>query len=171
MLKRSLVLAMLVLFLFVWACRADESREAGFDYYAAGRPQSLPFHNASIGENKLRIMIARTPVEKASGLMFFRELAPNQGMLFCYDQPQIMTFWMKNTVLYLDILFLDEDFRIVDIIESMVPGVGVRDEDLPRYRSRYPAQYALELPAGAVASMSISPGDRLKIPLPLVFGR
>ncbi len=130
--------------------------------------QELPWVDVRLGETPLRVMIARTEQEKRTGLMFRRRLAPDEGMLFVYDSPHQMTFWMKNTLLPLDLVFFGPDLTVTEFIEGMVPGVGRSDDELPRYTSTGPAQYALELASGSVRRLGITPGLSLEIPLTLL---
>lgn len=134
-----------------------------------GRAQELPFETAQLGSHTLRLMIARTGEQKQTGLMFRETLAVDEGMLFVYDEPVEMQFWMKNTRLPLDIVFFSPDLTVTEFIAGMVPGFGVPEANLPRYSTQGKAQYALELASGAISLLNIRPGDRLKIPLPLLF--
>ncbi len=102
------------------------------------------------------------------GLMFRTDLGTDSGMLFCYNSPQPMVFWMKNTRIPLDIVFFDPDLRIVDWIEGMKPGYGLPEVQLPRYAAKVPAQYALELASGSIKARGLALGDRLIVPLPLL---
>lgn len=129
-------------------------------------PQELGWVEVRLGDHPLRIMIARTEEQKQKGLMFRRSLGEDEGMLFVYDTPHRMTFWMKNTWLPLDLVFFSEDLEVTDLIEGMVPGVGIPDADLPRYTSAGEAQYALELASGSVRRLAVTPGTRLQVPLP-----
>ena len=132
-------------------------------------PQVLQWHPARLGSATLRLMIARSSVEKAKGLMFRPSLNPDEGMLFCYSQPQPMVFWMKNTLIPLDVIFFDRTLTICDKIEGMKPGNGLPDHLLPRYPCKTDAQYALELPVGSIKRLEIRHGMTLEISLPLLF--
>ena len=91
--------------------------------------------------------VADTAMERARGLMDRESLPTDAAMLFVYDQELTLTFWMKNTLIPLDILFLDALGSIVDI-QAMVPEPGVIDSKLKRYKSTKPAQHAIEMNAG-----------------------
>jgi uncharacterized membrane protein (UPF0127 family) len=134
-----------------------------------GKPQSLSEGKAVLAGQQLAVMLARSNNEKAQGLMFFDKLANDKGMLFIYNSPRIMSFWMKNTRIPLDLVFFNADLAISGWIEGMQPGIGIADHFLPRYTSNEPAQYALELNHGSVASMGLKLGDRLEIPLTLLY--
>lgn len=105
------------------------------------------------------IEIARTPAERRQGLMFREELARDQGMLFDFGQEQRVSFWMKNTPLPLDLLFIDATGRIVALHEQAVPF----SEEL--ILSGQPVQYVLEILGGTAKERGIRIGDRLGRPL------
>ncbi|MBI3772824.1 MAG: DUF192 domain-containing protein [Gammaproteobacteria bacterium] len=106
------------------------------------------------------VELAETPDEHATGLMNRTQLAPNHGMLFVYAGPYQVSFWMKNTLLALDILFFDADGRLLETYLDIQP---CRQTSCPRYQSHFPIQYALELPAGSVGNFGIHKGDQFKI--------
>jgi uncharacterized membrane protein (UPF0127 family) len=104
-----------------------------------------------------RCELARTPPEHEKGLMFRKELAPDTGMIFVFDRPFVQTFWMKNTLIPLDMVFIGADRRIVGIVENAEPltltGRGVRD----------PSQFVLEIGGGVAAKMGIQAGQRVEL--------
>ena len=69
-------------------------------------PQKLTSVNATLGNNPLKLMLARTNYERAKGLMFYEEIASSTGMLFVFNEPHKMSFWMMNTRIPLDLIFL-----------------------------------------------------------------
>lgn len=95
--------------------------------------------------------------EQAIGLMYRTELAWDSGMLFVFSDEKQRVFWMKNTKIPLDIIFVDESGMIVDIKENFEPCVV---DDCEKYYS-LPALYALEVNAGFVAENEIGVGDSL----------
>jgi hypothetical protein len=111
------------------------------------------------GADTVRAEVARTPDERARGLMYREDLPAGTGMLFVFPENDIRSFWMQNTYLALDIAFLDPSFRVVDI-QQMEP----ESEDF--HRSRAPAMYALEVPQGWFAEQGILVGDQAEV----VFG-
>jgi len=104
---------------------------------------------------KLTLELAVTQEETAQGLMFRPRLAPDRGMLFIFEQERIPSFWMKNTLIPLDIVFLDPAGRVVDISADARPCQG---EPCPQYRPRTPALAVLEINSGAAASHGVVPG-------------
>ena len=69
----------------------------------------------------------------------------------------------------LDIVFLSANLTVNESIKGMVPGYGIPENKLPIYKADQPAQYALELASGSVVGLGIKPGDKLAVPLPLLF--
>ena len=96
--------------------------------------------------------------EFARGLMFRTHLPWNAGMLFAYDDEETRRFWMKNTLIPLDMVFFDSSSKIIDIKENVPP---CKQEECPTYPSKEPAQYVLEVNAGFVQEKGIKLGDRL----------
>lgn len=101
------------------------------------------------------IEIAATRAEKTRGLMWRRHLSQNAGMLFVFDSPAEQQFWMRHTYLPLDIVFIDEKKRVLNIARSTQP---LSDS---RYTSEGPAQFVLEVNAGFCQKYRIEPGDRV----------
>lgn len=118
----------------------------------AGAQMLLPL---TIGANALRVEIADTDQARQAGLMNRDKLPEEQGMLFVYDQPRRLSFWMKNTRIPLDIAFIDADGIIVQI-ESMQPY------DESHWVSDEPARYALEVNQGWFDRRRVKVGDRVK---------
>lgn len=96
--------------------------------------------------------------EFARGLMFRKHLPWNAGMLFAFDDEGTRRFWMKNTLIPLDMVFFDSSSKIIDIKENVPP---CKQEECPTYPSKEPAQYVLEVNAGFVQEKGIKLGDRL----------
>jgi uncharacterized membrane protein (UPF0127 family) len=101
--------------------------------------------------------IASTPQKRSEGLMNRAELPDDKGMLFVYETPQNLSFWMKNTLIPLDIIFLDET-RVVINIESADIEPDVSDKDLKRYNSTSPAQFVVEINQGLSTLYGIDEG-------------
>jgi hypothetical protein len=100
---------------------------------------------------------ADSPRKRAQGFMFVpeTEVRPDQAMIFPYDPPQYVAMWMKNTLLPLDMLFVDRRGCIVNIIERAKPG------SLAQIGSGAPVALVVELKAGIVAQSGIRTGDRV----------
>lgn len=125
----------------------------------------LPYSRTNVtiisGRNKTSVIaeIADNPITQARGLMFRSSLPEGQGMLFIFGSDEPRSFWMKNTLIPLDLIFAKSDGTIVDIKENFEP---CNDFDCPRYVSK-PAAYVLEVNAGFVKEHKIAAGDRMKI--------
>ncbi len=102
------------------------------------------------------IEVARTPHQKAMGLMFRRELKPLRGMLFPYDGNEPVTMWMKNTYIPLDMLFIKKSGEI-HRIEKMTEPFSERI-----IRSGEPVAAVLEITGGDAERLGIKPGDRVR---------
>jgi uncharacterized protein len=102
------------------------------------------------------VEVAATGPQQSRGLMFRTELAGNEGMIFPYKVPQMLGFWMKNTPLPLDIIFIDEDGRIINIAAETTPY------SLDSVYSERPAMAVLELAGGRAAELGIKPGDKVE---------
>jgi len=103
------------------------------------------------------IEIADDRDKRAQGLMFRYKMEPNQGMIFVFDTSEILSFWMKNTFISLDMLFINEDFEIIQIHENAFP---LSEEPI---RSNYPAKYVLEILGGVSARKGINVGDVVRL--------
>jgi len=100
------------------------------------------------------IELADTQEERAQGMMYRQSLGGLQGMLFLFDETRPQSFWMKNTYVPLDIIFLDEENRIVDMYQNAEP------KSEKSIRSRRPARNVLEVNAGFCRAYNIGPGMR-----------
>jgi hypothetical protein len=105
--------------------------------------------------HRFTVELARTVAERAQGLMFRERLAPDRGMLFLYERDRVITMWMKNTLIPLDMLFLDARGRVVAIHERAVPG------SLRPISSGVRARAVLEVAGGTAARIGLRPGDRV----------
>ena len=104
---------------------------------------------------KFNVEFARSEAEKATGLMFRERLADDEGMLFMWNTSSLRQFWMKNTLINLDILFIDSDYRVVHIEKSAKKGSS------RIFSSIFPVKYVLEINAGQSQLRKITPGALL----------
>lgn len=102
-----------------------------------------------------RVELAKTSYEQAKGLMFRTEMGANEGMIFPMEPPRDAAFWMKNTVIPLDIIFIGTDRRILNIAANAVP---YSETPLP---SAGLTSGVLELNGGRAAELGIAPGDKV----------
>jgi uncharacterized membrane protein (UPF0127 family) len=110
------------------------------------------------GSFLLNAWIAADAESRSRGLMHVRELPPGGGMLFVYEAPQFASFWMKDTYLSLDLIFIAPDGTVVNIVPNATPL------SLEPILSDAPVRYALELVAGSAARMGLKAGDRISSP-------
>jgi uncharacterized membrane protein (UPF0127 family) len=126
---------------------------------SAGWLPAAELHPLEIASKKgvhvFAVELASTPEEQAKGLMFRRELPEGQGMLFDFHREQPTSFWMKNTYIPLDMIFIRGDGRILRIAENTVP----LSEAL--VSSGGPVRAVLEVNAGTARKLGIAPGDRV----------
>lgn len=125
---------------------------------AAGQPQSLPLTPLVIERQSgepvsLQVEVARSAWEQAIGLMHRQSLADNRGMLFYFDEPKEAVFWMHNTYIPLDLLFVATDGSVFRIISNAKPL------SLDFLRSDGPAQAVLEIRGGLAGELGLRPGD------------
>jgi uncharacterized protein len=107
------------------------------------------------GTRHFRVEVARTPAEQARGLMFRTAMGPDEGMLFPYSQPQILSFWMRNTVISLDLIFIGPDRRVINVAANAVPYSEAS------IVSDAPAIAVLELNGGRARELGIVAGSRV----------
>jgi len=108
--------------------------------------RAIPFH----------VELARTEPERNRGLMYRASLAPDAGMLFLFDRPAQLTFWMKNTLIPLDMIFIGADRRIVGIVENAEP------QTLTSRRVEGLSQYVLEINGGFAAKLGLTAGSEVE---------
>jgi uncharacterized membrane protein (UPF0127 family) len=111
------------------------------------------------GVHVFGVEMAVTPEQQAKGLMFRRELPEKQGMLFDFHREQPTAFWMKNTYIPLDMIFIRADGRILRIAENTKP---LSEDMVP---SGGPVRAVLEVIGGTAKKLGIAPGDRVKHPI------
>ena len=109
--------------------------------------------------------IADTARKRAEGLMYRDHLARDRGMLFVFDQAQPWTFWMKNTRIPLDIIWMNEKKQIIHIARN-VPICTRTDDSCPQYQPNDPATYVLELGGGEADRLKLDKGTKLQFKAP-----
>jgi uncharacterized membrane protein (UPF0127 family) len=128
--------------------------------HCKGQPEIRPLEPIVLHTDKgvftLKVEMAVTPLQREYGLMCRKVLASDRGMLFDFVQPQELGFWMRNTLIGLDIVYLGGDGRVVSIVRDAQP---LNETPLP---SNGLARAALELPAGRAAQIGLLPGDRVE---------
>ncbi|MFW5835102.1 MAG: DUF192 domain-containing protein [Pseudomonadota bacterium] len=127
---------------------------------AAKADETVPLVvTSATGEHLFRVEVARTPEETAQGLMFREQMDLDAGMLFLFEPPRRVSFWMKNTLIPLDMIFADTGGRIVGIEADAEPGsLEPRGPDAV-------VRAVLEINGGLAEQLGIRVGDEIRTPL------
>jgi len=112
---------------------------------------------AKINRSVIYIDVAQTPEEKQLGLSGRESLGNNEGLLFVYDKPGQHQFWMKDMNFPIDIIWIADDYRVIDITKDLIP-----DTYPETFTSSKPAQYVLEVNAGYSDELDIRIGDEFE---------
>ena len=115
----------------------------------------LPTLQLTSGIHVITAEVAQTPDERATGLMFREQMAPNAGMLFAFAEPFAHCFWMRNTILPLSIAFVADDGTIVNIAD-------MKPYSTDSHCAAKPVRFALEMNRGWFAKRGIKPGSKLR---------
>jgi len=111
------------------------------------------FHlNTQNGEQKFDVKIADTFSDRRTGLMHVDSMPENAGMLFVFEESRVESFWMKNTLIPLDIIYMDSHYRIVHIVKDVQP---CNVDKCPSFSSVYPVKYVLEINGGLCDKLGI----------------
>jgi uncharacterized membrane protein (UPF0127 family) len=155
------VLGIILILLLLASCGGELAGSGATDSgNAASELGTVTLHASSGEEVKVRVEIADTEPERELGLMGRTALPEDRGMLFVFDGEQVLSFWMKDTLIPLSVAFMDSEGRIVDI-QDMKP----LDDDPPSYVSAKPARYALEVNRGFFEERDVKVGDRAELPV------
>jgi uncharacterized membrane protein (UPF0127 family) len=109
---------------------------------------------SATGVHRFNVDVAKTGHQQELGLMFVKHLAPNRGMIFPFSPPQEVSFWMENTLIPLDIVFIRQDHTIARITKA-------RPLDETLLPSGEPIVAVLEIAGGRAAQLGIAPGDKV----------
>jgi uncharacterized membrane protein (UPF0127 family) len=145
----------LLLVLLVWPAAAQLPPPTQLQHFATSALTIL----TAQGPQHFTIELAETPAQMEQGLMFRRTMPPDVGMLFIYNTPTVATMWMRNTLIPLDMLFVDGQGRIVNIHQRAVP------QTLDVIAAGAPVRAVIELNGGTAARLGIAPGDRVQHPI------
>ena len=152
----SLRLAACLLWAVAWMGTASIVRAASAPEVIEQFPSTQMGIRTHAGLEWFSVWIADTPAREQQGLMFVRWVPPDHGMLFPQAAPQVMTMWMKNTLIALDMLFIDAQGRIVYIRENTTP------QSLDLISTPTPVKAVLELAGGVCSRLGIHVGDRVE---------
>ncbi|MDP1730135.1 MAG: DUF192 domain-containing protein [Devosia sp.] len=115
----------------------------------------LVLHTAA-GDYPFTVEVVDTPEKRAEGLMFRQSLAPDAGMLFDFKETREVSFWMRNTFIPLDMIFIAPDGTVETV------HVNARPQDPTSIPSGVPVQFVLEIPGGRSTGIGLRPGDRVE---------
>lgn len=146
-----IAIVLFVLMFFLWLSGFENIVIFPPNFYA-----SQQMINVEIDGNTLTLEPARSYEEKRKGLMDRTQLN-GDGMIFIYEKEANLSFWMKNTVIPLDILFFDKDLRLINFYENTIPN----QTDI-LYPSLSEAKYVIELPSGKTQELKLKVGNLLK---------
>ena|SRR3990167_36404 len=113
----------------------------------------------------IKAKIADDPKEHQAGLSDYSSLALDEGVLFVFDQSKRHIFWMKDMDFAIDIIWIDEAKKIVDIAQNVPPEPNKSDKELTRYAPKSDARYVLEINAGLSALHNFQVGDQVSFEL------
>jgi uncharacterized membrane protein (UPF0127 family) len=117
------------------------------------------------GLSYLEVEVADTPQEHSTGLMSREVLGSGEGMLFIFDGDSARSFWMKNTLIPLDMIFINSSMDIVSMQEDVQPCDASCSCQCPSYRSGFPAKYVVEANAGFAREHGLQPGQKVSLSL------
>lgn len=126
------------------------------------KPSSPKSTTQKIGSEIFNLQIADTPYLLAKGLSGRDNLCPSCGMLFIFKSENYQTFWMKDTLIPLDIIFIKENGQITDIYTAS-PERGKSDFQLTLYKSSQPTKYVIELSADTASKLNLKIRDYIKL--------
>ncbi len=124
------------------------------------QPQKLPITAmVEINGKKFELEVAQTPRQQAIGLMYRDSVPPNRGMLFPFQPPRVVAFWMKNVSIPLDMIFISQG--IIQHIENNAPPC--KTPSCPVYGPNVRVDQVLELAGGRATELNLNIGDRLEV--------
>jgi hypothetical protein len=138
----------LILFALFALCLSTTSQAGRFDD-----------GTVSVGGKAFDVAVANDHAERTRGLMFVQNMPEDAGMLFIFPNTQYRLFWMKNTLIPLDILYFDDNRQLINV-ERAVP---CKSSSCPHYPSRGRARYVLELNLGISQRYDFTPGMKLEL--------
>lgn len=158
MVRKNVILSLLILGGFFMGCKeSDQPKETikvtPIEFKKEGEAYILKASGDTL--SKIELEIADDAYQRETGLMYRESMAMNRGMLFIFDTEEQLGFYMKNTYIPLDLIFLNKDLIIVNIQKNATP------KSLETIPSNAPAQYVLEVNAGLTDTWNLSKGDKI----------
>lgn len=156
-LKYVLLTGLYLIWGLVWGCSLDPKAPAAKTASTVQNASQITLYPLKLSDQEIDVELACSVEEQSKGLMFRSELPQNQGMLFVFPQERTLSFWMKNTLIPLDIAYIDAQGKIIDI-QQMQP------QTTTAHPSKAPAKYALEMNQHWFKENKIEPGTVLTLP-------
>lgn len=157
MLKKIIYCVILFLgSLTVFSCKKEKKaivKQAKIEFKHEGNLQLID--STGVVKKELQIEIADNTYEQQTGLMYRKHLDQNKGMLFIFEDTIMRSFYMKNTYISLDLIYINAEHNIVSIVKSAEP---LNEKSLP---SEAPAKYVLEINGGLSDTWGLIPGDKI----------
>jgi uncharacterized membrane protein (UPF0127 family) len=141
--------SLLVALLLAGSCRGGAAPASRSDM-----PESAVRFETPRGPWVVRVEIARNDEQRNRGLMFRRELAADHGMLFLFQETSEHPFWMRNTLIPLDIIFLGDDRKVVGVVANAAPQTDTQRT------VKQPSRYVVEVAGGEAAAHGVGAGTR-----------
>lgn len=138
------------------ACQPSSSNTVELGRSPAGLEQTPLTINSGDRTHRFTVEVARTSEEQRVGLMNRQQLGPDRGMIFPFDTARVASFWMKNTLIPLDMIFIRADGTITNIAENTVP---LSEEPVTSFED---VVAVLEIPGGRSAELGIKAGDKVE---------
>ena len=140
---------LVIALLLAGSCRGGAAPARGKDM-----PQPAVRFETSRGPWIVQVELARTDAQRTRGLMFRQDLPRDHGMLFVFEETSEHTFWMHNTLIPLDLIYLGDDRGVVGVVANAAPRTEV-----PRTVGK-PSRYVVEVSGGEAAAHGVGPGTR-----------
>ncbi|MFQ6135862.1 MAG: DUF192 domain-containing protein [Candidatus Hydrothermarchaeales archaeon] len=150
--KRVIVLSFVICLILTWS--------GSWGYKPMSNSIDVSFENGQ----HINVEVANTLGTMRNGLMFREDLGTMEGMIFMFEREDLYAIWMKNMRFSIDVIWLDEDLRIVHIEEDAPP---CENGACPSYLPEVPAKYVLEVESGFVEQNGIAIGERVSLNRPV----
>lgn len=151
------IVASIVVYCVFASCNSQNKIEADKTTQTAKMGYVEFLDSTNIKNIEVLVEVAENDYERAKGLMYREDLPENQGMLFIFNEAKERNFWMKNTPVSLDIIFVDADLKIIKIHKDTTPF------STTNYSSHLPAMYVVEVRAGFSERYQIFEGNKIKL--------
>lgn len=163
MMKKTFLFLGVFVLVFLCGCSLwggdVSSDDAAANVTASTGGTSISFET-SVGKTVISVEVADTFEERTKGLMYRKSLENNKGMFFVFEVDEPLNFWMKNTLIPLDMIFLDGNYGVVKIVKNAQP---CKKDPCQIYSSGRAAKYVIEVNAGMSDKMGLKIGDKAQL--------